>query len=54
MYKVTIPFVLIQALALALYEDALGDDVDTGEINIDQLRNALEKHDGLLENLTMR
>ena len=46
--------IFIQALALALYEDALGDDVDTGEINIDQLRNALEKHDGLLENLTMR
>ena len=44
----------LQALALALYEDALGDDIDTGEINIDQLRNALEKHDGLLENLTMR
>ena len=35
-------------LTFALYEEALGpDDVDSGEISIDQLKDALSKHEGL-------
>jgi len=44
----------VQDLAFALYEEALGpDDADNGEISIDQLKEALSKHDGVLENLTI-
>jgi len=44
----------VQELSFALYEEALGpDDIDTGEISIDQLKDALAKHDGILENLTI-
>jgi len=44
----------VQDLTFALYEEALGpDDADTGEISIDQLKDALAKHDGVLENLTI-
>jgi hypothetical protein len=43
----------VQALSFALYEEALGDSEDTGEINIDQLKDALAKHEGILENLTI-
>ena len=44
----------VQELSFALYEEALGpEDVDTGEINIDQLKDMLSKYDGVLENLTI-
>ena len=37
-----------QDLTFALYEEALGPDgVDSGEISIDQLKDALSKHEGL-------
>ena len=42
----------VQDLSYALYEEALGDGEDIGEISIDQLKEALARHDGLLENLT--
>lgn len=43
----------VQDLTFALYEEALGEQgVDNGEINIDQLKDVLAKHDGVLENLT--
>lgn len=48
-----LPEIDVKALAFALYDDALGDDVDTGGINFEQLRRALDKHEGLLENLTV-
>lgn len=45
----------IQALPFGLIDDALDEnDEYTDEINIDQLRNVLHKHDGLVENLTIR
>ena len=47
----------VQALAWALIDEALDDnehDEYTDEINIDQLRNVLVKHEGLVENLTIR
>ena len=43
----------VQELTFALYEEALGDQEDTGEISIDQLKDALSKHEGVLENLTI-
>ena len=44
----------VQDLTFALYEDALGpEDVDSGEISIDQLKDALSKQEGVLENLTI-
>ena len=37
----------VQDLTFALYEEALGEDTeDTGEISIDQLKEALAKHEG--------
>ena len=47
----------VQALAWALIDEALDaneEDEYTDEINIDQLRNVLVKHEGLVENLTIR
>ena len=43
----------IQALSFALYEEAIGDGEDTGELSIDQLKEVFSKHEGLLENLTI-
>lgn len=43
----------IQALSFALYEEAIGDGQDTGELSIDQLKDVFSKHEGLLENLTI-
>ena len=45
----------IQALAWALIDEALeeGDQYADG-INIDQLKNVLEKHEELVKNLTSR
>ena len=48
-----------QELALALLEDAVAGDVEGSgegipdEINIDQFKHVLTKHEGLLENLTI-
>ena len=45
----------VQALAWALIDEALEEHDDyIEEINIDQLRNVLVKHEGLVENLTIR
>ena len=45
----------VQELAFALIENALEDNEEvTDEIGIDQLKTVLLKHEGLLENLTMR
>ena len=45
----------VQALAWALIDEAMEEDDDyIEEINIDQLRNVLVKHEGLVENLTIR
>ena len=45
----------VQALAFALIDDALDEDDEyTEEINIDQLRHVLVKHEGLVENLNIR
>ena len=45
----------VQALAWALIDEALEEDDEyTDEINIDQLRNVLVKHEGLVDNLTIR
>ena len=45
----------VKEMAFALIVDALeeGEEV-SGEINIDQLKCVLEKHEGFLENLTIR
>ncbi|XP_040567795.1 NADPH oxidase 5 [Lepeophtheirus salmonis] len=44
----------IQALAFALYDEALGEEgEDTGEITIDQLSTVFTKHEGLLEGLNI-
>ena len=43
----------IDELGAALYDEALGDEKDTGSITIDQLTKVLAKHDGLLNNLTV-
>ena len=51
----TLPDSDIQALAWALIDEALEEeDENSEEINIDQLRNVLVKHEGLVENLTIR
>ena len=53
----TLPDSDVQALAWALIDEALDaneEDEYTDEINIDQLRNVLVKHEGLVENLTIR
>ena len=45
----------VQDLAFALIDDALDEgDEYTEEINIDQLKHALVKHEGLVENLAFR
>ena len=45
----------VQELAFALIDDGLDDgDEISEEINIDQFKKVLEKHEGLLENLTIR
>ena len=50
---VELPESEVEALAFALYEEAIGDGDDLGEISIDQLKDVLSKHEGLLENLTI-
>ncbi len=50
---VELPESEVEALAFALYEEAIGDGDDIGEISIDQLKDVLAKHEGLLENLTI-
>ena len=56
----TLPDSDVQSLAWALIDEAIegddnfNEDDDTDEINIDQLRNVLLKHEGLVENLTIR
>ena len=53
----TLPDSDVQALAWGLIDEALDaneEDEYTDEINIDQLRNVLVKHEGLVENLTIR
>jgi len=44
----------VQDLAAALYEDALGKMIDSGGINVDQLRNTFAKHPGLIDNMSVR
>ena len=51
----TLPDSDVQSLAWALIDEAIDDEEDyADEINIDQLRNVLVKHEGLVENLTIR
>lgn len=42
----------VEDLTIALFEDA--DSEFRGAITYDALKNQLEKHDGLLENLSIR
>lgn len=42
----------VEDLTIALFEDA--DSESTGAITYDALKYQLEKHDGLLENLSIR
>lgn len=42
----------IENLTMALFEDA--DSDNRGAITYEALKNQLEKHDGLLENLSIR
>ena len=42
----------LDALTMALFESA--DDDNSGEITFDELREELEKHPGIIENLTIR
>lgn len=42
----------IKELTIALFEDA--DQANRGAITYEALKNQLEKHEGLLENLTIR
>lgn len=42
----------IEELTIALFEDA--DQGNRGVITFDALKNQLEKHEGLLENLSTR
>lgn len=42
----------IEDLTIALFEDA--DQENRGAITFESLKNVLEKHDGLLENLSIR